>query len=153
MTALSPDAKGQIREAGLTLRGYARSMMWADNEAGRWYGDTCGCSDDRCVGYHHDPTDECGCLPVLIARALAEAGAGSASEALSCTHTVTTSEVGLAMASDETMKVRHVRMSDDEWITAATKANDEGYKISQVVRLLLREYVAGNIELGVKTKG
>lgn len=70
MTALTPTAKAEIKAAGLTLRDYARSMCWAFNDKfGVWYGDACGCSDDRCIGYHHDANEDCGCLPVLIERA------------------------------------------------------------------------------------
>lgn len=28
--------------------------------------DACGCTDNRCIGYHHDEHEECGCLPALI---------------------------------------------------------------------------------------
>ncbi len=27
-----------------------------------WPGDSCGCTDDRCTGYHHDAGAACGCL-------------------------------------------------------------------------------------------
>lgn len=33
---------------------------------GLWAGDKCGCQDDRCIGYHHDESDECGCLEPCI---------------------------------------------------------------------------------------
>lgn len=81
MSALTPAAKEQIKSAGLTLRDYARSMgwrvevapwTWGENADGRWYGDACGCSDNRCIGHHHDEHDDCGCLPVLIERALVD---------------------------------------------------------------------------------
>lgn len=36
---------------------------------GRWWGDRCGCPDDRCMdGHHHDPHEECGCLTVLAGQ-------------------------------------------------------------------------------------
>lgn len=38
-------------------------------------------------------------------------------------------------------KIRHIRMSDDLWVAAATKADAEGLTISELVRDLLREYV------------
>lgn len=69
---LTRDAKSEIMAAGLTLRAYARSMQWADNAEGRWYGDACGCPDDRCIGYHHEEGENCGCLTSLLARALDE---------------------------------------------------------------------------------
>jgi hypothetical protein len=65
---LSPDALDRIEEAGLTLAQYAARAHW-----GRpgWWGDRCGCYDDRCVGHHHDIHEECPCLSVLIEEALA----------------------------------------------------------------------------------
>lgn len=58
---LSRAALHELRLYGLTRAQYAQHF-WDD---GRWHGDTCGCPDDRCVGYHHDADEECGCLPVL----------------------------------------------------------------------------------------
>lgn len=44
---------------------------------GAWRGDSCGCPDDRCIGYHHDGPDDCGCLPVALAEYIeAELAAG-----------------------------------------------------------------------------
>lgn len=39
-----------------------------------WYGDQCGCPDDRCAdGYHHDGgAEECGCLPALLDEMLGQ---------------------------------------------------------------------------------
>lgn len=52
-------------EPRLTIAGYIRRHF----PDGVWGGDTCGCSDDRCRGYHHSERDEdCGCLPVLWAE-------------------------------------------------------------------------------------
>ncbi|EWT04823.1 hypothetical protein N864_05800 [Intrasporangium chromatireducens Q5-1] len=66
---LSPAARETIRSwwpvAGVrppTIAGYVRH--WFPD--GQWGGDECGCTDDRCIGYHHDELDECGCLPVLL---------------------------------------------------------------------------------------
>lgn len=67
MSALSRSARAEIRESGLTIVGYVRHHMGGDT----WCGDRCGCSDNRCIGYHHDGSDDCGCLPVLIGMALA----------------------------------------------------------------------------------
>lgn len=65
---LSPLARSTIKDSGLTIAQYVREAgRWAD---GDWHGDTCGCTDDRCIGYHHDEHEECGCLPVLIEDAL-----------------------------------------------------------------------------------
>jgi len=44
---------------------------------GAWGGDKCGCTDDRCIGYHHDATDECQCLPVMLDQYYLEAFAPS----------------------------------------------------------------------------
>lgn len=63
---LTSGAQDVIRAAGLSVAGYVR-FCFPD---GLWYGDRCGCSDDRCIGYHHDEEDECYCLPVLLAEAL-----------------------------------------------------------------------------------
>lgn len=43
--------------------------------------------------------------------------------------------------------IRHVRASDNEWNPAADRANGDGYTISEVVRLLLRDYAAGRINV------
>lgn len=61
---LSPLARSEIRDAGLTIASYTRHW-WPD---GKWGGDSCGCPDDRCRGFHHDPDEDCGCLPVCIAE-------------------------------------------------------------------------------------
>jgi len=75
VTALSAAAREQIRESGLTIAGYTRHHF----PDGHWGGDACGCPDDRCAGHHHDDSDDCGCLPVLI-RELAALTGGQASE-------------------------------------------------------------------------
>lgn len=59
---LSTEARATIRESGVTIAGYTRHHF-AD---GVWRGDACGCSDDRCIGHHHDERDDCRCLPVLL---------------------------------------------------------------------------------------
>jgi hypothetical protein len=62
---LTPEAKQTIHAAGLSIVDYVRSQF----PDGEWHGDLCGCSDDRCMdGYHHDPEDECGCLPVILGQ-------------------------------------------------------------------------------------
>lgn len=62
MAVLSRQARETIKDAGVTIAGYTRDR-WLD---GKWHGDSCGCPDDRCIGYHHDEDEECGCLPVLL---------------------------------------------------------------------------------------
>lgn len=34
--------------------------------AAEWRGDACGCTDDRCIGFHHDASERCGCLDSLL---------------------------------------------------------------------------------------
>lgn len=62
MTRLSFDAREQLKDAGISQAAWSREHF-AD---GTWGGDKCGCPDDRCIGYHHDAEDDCGCLPALI---------------------------------------------------------------------------------------
>lgn len=62
MSALNAAAKAALRDAGISQADWARDA-WSD---GKWHGDACGCTDDRCIGYHHYEHEECGCLPVLI---------------------------------------------------------------------------------------
>jgi hypothetical protein len=47
----------------------------------------------------------------------------------------------LRRATGET-PVRHIRVADDVWLAAATKAFDRGETISGVVNRMIREYVA-----------
>ena len=58
------DAKDTLRGAGVSQAAWARANGYSD---GRWFGDDCGCPDDRCIGYHHDEGEECGCLRTLLA--------------------------------------------------------------------------------------
>lgn len=60
---LTTEARDALRAAGVSQAAWARHHGYAD---GRWFGDACGCPDDRCIGYHHDAQDECGCLPALL---------------------------------------------------------------------------------------
>lgn len=71
MTILSRAARETIKYPpywlpmeSATIAGYVRHHF----PDGRWHGDTCGCRDDRCIGYHHDADEDCGCLPVLLAE-------------------------------------------------------------------------------------
>jgi hypothetical protein len=64
---LTVDAKDEIHAAGLTIAAYVR-FTFPD---GQWGGDECGCTDDRCIGFHHERRDECQCLPVLLGYAVA----------------------------------------------------------------------------------
>ncbi len=67
MTRLSAEARETIKWSGLTIAAYIRDQMPHSGQDGRtWWGDKCGCPDDHCIGYHHDPDDECGCLRTLV---------------------------------------------------------------------------------------
>jgi hypothetical protein len=59
---LTPAALEVLTAAGFT------ALDWAVRhfDGPDWGGDVCGCTDDRCVGYHHGEDEECGCLPVLL---------------------------------------------------------------------------------------
>jgi hypothetical protein len=64
MAELNTAARLMLREAGVSEEAWARHNRYSD---GDWYGDACGCPDDRCIGYHHFENEPCGCLPVLLA--------------------------------------------------------------------------------------
>lgn len=79
MTKLNDSALQVLADAGITEAEWIAYAGWLDvvtDEDGQrrrvpateWGGDACGCDDDRCIGYHHDPGEECGCLPVLIEK-------------------------------------------------------------------------------------
>lgn len=64
---LTRDARDTIKSSGITIAAYVRDQMPYSGQDGRtWRGDDCGCTDDRCIGYHHDEHEECGCLLALI---------------------------------------------------------------------------------------
>lgn len=64
---LSAAARSVIRGSGITIAAYIRDQMpWSGQDGRTWRGDDCGCTDDRCIGYHHDEQEDCGCLPVLL---------------------------------------------------------------------------------------
>lgn len=88
MTALNAAAKAALRDAGVTQAGWARHWFPCNavpgdpaTEIGRpvWLGDACGCTDDRCTGYHHDEHEDCGCLLVLLGQYLTALRAGGSS--------------------------------------------------------------------------
>ncbi|MEZ3162195.1 hypothetical protein AB1K54_16905 [Microbacterium sp. BWT-B31] len=64
MTRLNFEARETLRAEGFTTKAWAQLNGYAG--AAEWRGDECGCTDDRCIGYHHDENEECGCLPALI---------------------------------------------------------------------------------------
>lgn len=77
MAKLSGSARRILADAGVGVSEWVAFGGWlieSIDDAGqrtwvadsRWRGDSCGCTDDRCVGYHHDEYEECGCLPALL---------------------------------------------------------------------------------------
>lgn len=77
MTELSPAALSVLASAGVSTAEWITYGGWltevSTESAERqwvpgteWRGDACGCTDDRCVGYHHDAYEECLCLPALL---------------------------------------------------------------------------------------
>jgi hypothetical protein len=68
MAALNVTARAALREAGFTPAQWA--AMWG-YRSGKWGGDRCGCFDDRCIGFHHDGENDCGCLPTMLDDAVA----------------------------------------------------------------------------------
>lgn len=60
---LNEQARETLQAAGISAAAWARANGYQD---GRWGGDACGCTDDRCIGYHHDAQDDCQCLPALM---------------------------------------------------------------------------------------
>ncbi len=67
-------AKRTIADAGLTVREYVGAL----GRGGEWRGDSCGCPDSRCKGFHHEPDEPCGCLHALIRDILADRTTGAA---------------------------------------------------------------------------
>lgn len=62
---LDHNARQELKWSDITQAEYRRHHFGPD--AQRWYGDTCGCPDDRCKdGYHHEPDEDCGCLAVTL---------------------------------------------------------------------------------------
>ncbi len=82
VSALNAAAKAALRDAGVTQAEWARHWFPCNavpsdpsTEIGRpvWLSDACGCPDDRCKdGHHHDPHEDCGCLPVVLGQYLTD---------------------------------------------------------------------------------
>ena len=62
--SLNAEARDTLRTAGVSQAAWTRHHFGDD--AKTWRGDACGCPDDRCIGYHHDEQDDCGCLTALL---------------------------------------------------------------------------------------
>lgn len=62
---LNAEARDTLRSAGVSQAAWIRRHC--GDVARIWLGDACGCPDDRCIGFHHDAQDDCGCLSALLA--------------------------------------------------------------------------------------
>lgn len=62
---LNQEARAALNAAGISQAAWARRFFDVEG----WYGDVCGCPDDRCIGHHHDRNDECQCLRALVDEA------------------------------------------------------------------------------------
>ncbi|MCM6761139.1 hypothetical protein NB037_01790 [Rathayibacter sp. ZW T2_19] len=67
---LYPDVIGTLRAEGIDPDEWAREH--GSPSAAQWRGDECGCSDDRCIGHHHDKNEACGCFPVMLEEHFAQ---------------------------------------------------------------------------------
>ncbi|WP_103348699.1 hypothetical protein [Amycolatopsis sp. CA-128772] len=65
---LNDTARATLNSFGISPTQWAQQHFGTDE----WHGDACGCTDDRCIGHHHDRPDDCGCLTVLLTAAAAE---------------------------------------------------------------------------------
>lgn len=61
---LNKQARKLLRDAGIDEAEWARRNYFPD---GTWGGDACGCPNSRCIGYHREAFEDCGCLPALLA--------------------------------------------------------------------------------------
>jgi hypothetical protein len=62
MSVLGRPAVAQLATWGITRRQWIAEHGGTD---GKWYGDRCGCPDDRCTGFHHAEDAFCGCVEAL----------------------------------------------------------------------------------------
>ena len=46
---LNAAARAELTAAGISVADW----IAASGGSGTWHGDACGCTDDRCIGYHH----------------------------------------------------------------------------------------------------
>ena len=63
MRGLNYQAKETLALAGIPQATFGRENF---RDAEVWHGDACGCTDDRCIGFHHDADEDCLCLPAQI---------------------------------------------------------------------------------------
>lgn len=63
ITGLNAEVITTLRESGISLKDWFEFNYVS---SGVWLGDVCGCTDDRCIGFHHDGPDDCGCFPAML---------------------------------------------------------------------------------------
>lgn len=63
MAELSQQALATLAQHNVVPSAYIAHYSGPDEI---WSGDTCGCADDRCIGFHHEGADGCHCLEVWI---------------------------------------------------------------------------------------
>jgi len=69
MSELRRSVLDALKLAGVTRREYVEHFFGV---GASWWGDVCGCTDDRCAeGFHHYGIDDCQCFPVLLDEVLA----------------------------------------------------------------------------------
>lgn len=61
---LNDTARAELRTSNVDPAEWPQLNGYGPGE--EWRGDACGCTDDRCIGHHHDEAEPCGCLPALI---------------------------------------------------------------------------------------
>ncbi|WGP08110.1 hypothetical protein [Brevibacterium oceani] len=62
MPKLNEEARQHLEVAEISVAAWARRHSGSS----AWSGDKCGCPDGRCIGYHHEVSEPCQCLPTLI---------------------------------------------------------------------------------------
>jgi hypothetical protein len=61
---LGEQARNTLRASNIDPDVFAK--LHGDASADTWSGDACGCTDDRCIGYHHADHEACGCITAEI---------------------------------------------------------------------------------------
>lgn len=64
MSRLNANARDLLQAFEISQAAWIRHHF--GQNATTWRGDACGCPDDRCIGYHHDADEDCGCLGALL---------------------------------------------------------------------------------------
>lgn len=104
-TGLYPVALLEFDEASVDLADLI-AQRWDD---GQWHGDSCGCEDDRCIGYHHDEREDCGCRPATIRTYLRSKQAEEAGAEVWAAYVA-------ARAADDTEALDRARTDAEAWV-------------------------------------